>query len=382
MARGSTRALVTIAVVLLGCGQSAKGPVGGGAGGDQPQGGSGGAGGAGGAGSSGGQPGPDAAADVASGPDVAAALDLAGPDQLSAGADRPPSNGPAKIVLIAGGGNGGDGTPAAMAKLSQPFGVATDPMTGELYIAEYSGHVRRIDDKGIISTVAGAGAPGPGGKITFTNPHDLLFQPGTRNLFIADTLASRVLKMDAATGAIVPFAGSGTPVAPGLTKTFHLSFDKTGQHLYVTDNGGGKVDIIDLQSNAVTTVDVGAGPRAIAVDSKRNLYVSNNNAVMRKFDPMGGSSVAVGGLNAPKHLAIDGEDNVIICDTEIHTIRKLVPGAMAAVKIAGTGAAGTGTLGGAPELAAFNRPHGVFVDAQGRIYIADSDNNRVLRIEQ
>ena len=367
-------------LTALGCAQSAHPPAGGG-------GGSGGEGGSETGGSSGGgaggQPRLDAAPDLATAGDLAGSFDgaLAEAAVLPPDASAP-NNGPAKIVLIAGGGSGGDGSPAVMAKLSEPFGTAVDPMTGELYIAEYTGgHVRKIDGQGIISTVVGAGATGPGGKVTLVQPHDVLFQPGTRNLFIADTFANRVVKMNAATGETVAFAGAGTPVAANMVKTFHLAFDRAGQHLYVTDNGGGKVVVIDLASSAVMTVDAGSNIRAIAVDSKGNLYLSNNNAVLRKIDAMGAASNAVAGLNAPKHLAVDAADNVIICDTEINVIKKWTPGAPSAVKIAGSGAMGTGTLGGAPEQAAFNRPHGLSVDGQGRIYISDSDNNRVLRIE-
>jgi hypothetical protein len=376
MARAGARALLLAAA--LGCGQSGGPPAGGagagGEGGSQT----------GGAGGGVVQGRVDAAPDVGgAGPDAGSTLLDAGAGDLAvAPPDTAPSAGPAKIVLVAGGGPGGDGSPAVMAKLSEPFGTAVDPMTGELYIAEFTGHVRRIDGKGIISTVAGAGASGPGGKITLTNPHDVLFQPGTRNLFIADSFANRVLKMDAATGETAVFAGAGTQLAPGMVRTFHLAFDQSGEHLYVTDYGGGKVVIIDLKSNTATSVAAGANIRSIAVDSKKNLYLANNNAMLRKIDATGATSTVVGGLNAPKHLAVDADDNVIIADTEVDVIKKWTPGAASALKIAGTGAMGTGTLGGPPEQAAFNRPHGVFVDAQGRIYISDSDNNRVLRIER
>jgi YVTN family beta-propeller protein len=383
MTRGSAWALVIWAA--FGC-QSSRAPAGsGGSGGDGTGGAeSGGASGKAGSGGSGGQPRLDAAPDLAAGgPDLALPLDGPAADlPPSVAPDAPPASGPAKIVLVAGGGNGGDGSPAAMAKLSVPFGTAVDPMNGDIYIAEFTGRVRRIDDKGIISTVVGTGAPGPGGKVTLDQPHDLLFRPGTRTLFIGDTYAKRVVKMDAATGEAVAFAGAGTQVAAGIGRTFHLAFDKSGDHLYVTDYEGGKVAVIDLATSAVNSIAVGANPRVHAVDSKGNLYVVNNNAVMKKFDPMGGSSTAVGGLAAPKHLAIDHDDSVIICDTEVNLIRRWTPGSTTTVKIAGTGAEGTGMLGGPPEQAAFKRPHGVFVDAQGRLYIADSDNNRVLRIER
>jgi len=80
----------------------------------------------------------------------------------------------------------------------------------------------------------------------------------------------------------------------------------------------------------------------------------------------------------PKHLSIDLDDNVIIADTESNTIRKWVAATKMVVKIAG---GGTGMPGGAPESVMMNRPHGVFVDKQGRILVADSFNDRVLRIE-
>jgi hypothetical protein len=133
----------------------------------------------------------------------------------------------------------------------------------------------------------------------------------------------------------------------------------------------------------MTTSKVGSSPpRVIAVDSRRNLYFDAGNS-LKVADPMGKISdvMGSGGLNAPKHLSIDLDDNVIIADTESNTIRKWVAASKMVVKVAGTGAAGTGTLGGAPEMAQLNRPHGAFVDGQGRIWISDSFNNRVLRID-
>src|SRR6185436_19939703 len=205
-------ARVSIVLVALGCAQSASPPA--------QTGGSGGeggveTGGSSGSGPSGGTAGsvkPDAAPDLAIPEDTARPADALAPD-LAAADGLPATAGLTKIVLFAGGGAGGDGSPAAMAKLSEPFGVAQDPMTGDFYIAEFTDHVRKIDAKGILTTVVGTGATGPGGQVQLTQPHDVLFRPGTRTLFIADTYANRVLKMDAATGDVVPFAGAGTQVA-------------------------------------------------------------------------------------------------------------------------------------------------------------------------
>jgi DNA-binding beta-propeller fold protein YncE len=263
-----------------------------------------------------------------------------------------------------------------MASTNRPFGTVVDPLNGDVYIAEYGGHkVRRIDDKGIITTVMGAGATGPGGKITLGQPHNLLFQPNTHNLFVADTFANRVIKMDTTTGESAVFAGSGTQVAPNFGNAYCLAFDATGEHLYVTGSG---VTIIDLKSLAVTRVNT-ATPRVIAVDSKNNLYLGGG-ASLRVADTMGRITdvMGSGGLAAPKHLSIDLDDNVIIADTESDTIRKWVAASKTVVKIAG---GGSGMLGGAPEMAQLSRPHGAFVDGQGRLWISDSFNNRVLRID-
>jgi hypothetical protein len=347
----------------------------GGAGGSGGAGTAGAGGGAGTTGGSGGMSPPDASGG-SPGADAGEAPDVAAPKL-----DRPPTpTGPGKIVLVAGGGNGGDGSQATMARLQSPFGAVTDPVTGDLYIAEVGGggRIRKVDDKGIITTVMGAGATGPGAKISLNQPHNLLFQPHTRNLFVGDTMAERVIKMDAATGESVVFAGSGSNVASGLGRSYCLGFDAAGKKLYVT---GGGVTIIDLETMAVSKINT-ATPRVLAVDSKSNVYLGGG-ASLRMANPAGMISdvMGSGGLNGPKHLSVDLDDNVIITDTESDTIRKYVIATRTVVKIAGTGGNGAGTLGGSPELAGLGRPHGAYVDAQGRIFIADSFNQRVLRIE-
>jgi DNA-binding beta-propeller fold protein YncE len=295
----------------------------------------------------------------------------------SARADRPPTpSGPGKIVLVVGGGNGGDGSPAAMASTNKPFGAVVDPISGEVYIAEYGGHkVRKIDSNGIISTVMGAGATGPGAKITLGQPHNLLFQPGTHNLFVADTFAGRVIKMDTTTGESTVFAGSGTQVAGNMGRAFCLSFDASGEHLYVSGSGLTTIDLKTMQAS-----HMGINPsRVIAVDSKKNIYYGGGASLSVVLP--GGQTAGVmgsGGLAAPKHLAIDLDDDVIIADTESDTIRKYVVATKTVVKIAG---GGSGALGGDPNMAKLARPHGVFVDGQGRLWISDSFNDRVLRVD-
>ena len=400
MSRLQVSRAVLVLLVLAGCSPGGEGPPRGGAGGGAgaPAGGSGGAGfgggsggsggavggtgggggGGAGAGGSGGATSPDAAGgaggggaggrDAGPGPaDVqGGAGGGAGPD--AALADRPPAAGPTKMVLIAG-------------NLAEPFGVAVDPMTGDLYSADVADdRIKRIAAGGAATTVVGPGAPGAGGRVTMSNPHDILFQPGTRNLYIADTMGSRVLRWDAATGEVTVLAGEGGKVPAG-GNTFCLAFDPAGRTLYFT--GGGGIRVVDLQTETLKTTLPFANPRVITVDSKGTLYaVRNGGTALQTVDAMGRASDVPGGspLSAPKRITTDGEDNVIIIDTESHSIRKWVQATRTLVRLAGNGMAGTGRLDGPPEMAQTNRPHGGFVDALGRILIADSSNDRIIAI--
>ncbi|HEX5098720.1 MAG TPA: hypothetical protein VFV94_04440 [Polyangiaceae bacterium] len=86
-------------------------------------------------------------------------------------------------------------------------------------------------------------------------------------------------------------------------------------------------------------------------------------------------------VSDPKHLAIDGDDNVLIADTELFYLRKYAVADDKLVTLVGDGKNGMGTLGGDPLKAELKRPHGVFFDKKtGVTYIADSENNRVLKI--
>ena len=73
---------------------------------------------------------------------------------------------------------------------------------------------------------------------------------------------------------------------------------------------------------------------------------------------------------------------MLIADTENHLIRKYLPREGKIVRVAGSGKKGTAGVGGPPEQAELNQPHGVYLHSSGVLYIADSSNNRVLKIER
>lgn len=308
-----------------------------------------------------------------------------------------------KVVLVAGGGPGGDGAWAAQGKISGPFGVAFDK-AGNMFIGEFAGHrVRKIDTRGILSTIAGTGEKGFGGdggqalNCQFNFIHDIVMGPDG-NLYVADSLNRRIRKIDLATGIITTFAGAdeekastgdgGSADKANFDGVASLWFSNDGGTLYATGFST-VVRAIDMKTQVISTVKDLPGGRSIAVDSKGNLYVagattlsvrSPDGAVKVLIDKtnLGGSNLPLAAY--PKHLGIDAQDNVLICDEQHHMLRKYVALEGKLVTLMGNGKPGTAGVGGPAAMAQLKNPHGVLFH-HGVIYIADSMNNRVLKIE-
>jgi hypothetical protein len=342
----------------------------------------------------------------------------------------PPPHAPAATVLVAGGEKEASQV-ALESKLVEPFGVARDP-SGNLYVVESNGHrVRRIDDHGMIApyagtgTKGGAGDGGPATAAELNTPHHLGFAPRTQDLLIADTLNHRVRRVDARTGVISTLAGTGEKgfsgdggpaIRAAFSGIYCLAFSADGQKVYLADLGNRRIRAVNLATGVVDTV-AGNGergvpadgadarsaplvdPRAVAADAQGNVYILERNGhALRVVDPAGkirtvagtgqqgfdgdGGDALAARFNGPKHLTVDGHDDVLIVDTENHVIRKYLPRERKVLRVVGTGRKGNAGVGGSPLALELNRPHGVFVDgahASG-LLISDSDNHRVLSV--
>ena len=167
------------------------------------------------------------------------------------------------IYTVAGDGQGGylggytgDGGPATSAELSQPYGVAVDA-AGNIYISDQNNNrIRKVDTKGIITTVAGGGATIPGytrepATSAGIVPYGLAVD-SAGDLYIAD--GNCTLKLDTATDTITTVAGNINH--PGYTGD---GGPATGAELTATD---------------------------VTVDTSNNLYIVDNNRI-RKVDNKG-----------------------------------------------------------------------------------------------
>lgn len=334
-----------------------------------------------------------------------------------------------QVELVAGGGKEPSGVLATKAKLAEPFAVDFDK-EGNLYIAEMSSGERvvKVDPKGILTTVAGTGKKGHAGdggdplKAEFNGIHHLAITPGG-DIYLADTFNNTVRKIDAKTGLLTRFAGTGEKGFGGdggpadqasFSGTFCLAFDARFEKMYIADLGNRRIRMIDMKTTTVSTVagngkagipEDGADaakaplvdPRAVAVDAANNVYILERGGhALRVVDANGkirtvagtgkaglsgdGGDALKATLNGPKHLCIDSDQGVLIADAENNVVRKYLPKEGKIVRVVGTGKKGSAGLGGDPLKMELSRPHGVFVHPSGELYITDSYNNRIVRI--
>jgi len=333
----------------------------------------------------------------------------------------------ARIVLVAGGGQNASGGPAEQAKLNGPFGVDFNP-EGRMFIIEMTGNKLWQMDGALLKRVAGNGEKGdasysgPAERAQLNGPHSLAVLPNG-DVLITDTWNNRLRRIDARTGLISPVAGTGEKGysgdgGPALAAKFGgiycASVDVKGEYVYLADLDNRRIRKVNLKSGQAGLVagngqkgvpkDGAEGisaplidPRAVTVDRKGNVYILERSGnALRVVDPSGkirtvagtgekgnsgdGGEALKATMNGPKHLCVDLQDNVIIADTENHMIRKYIPATGRIVRVAGSGKRGTAGIGGPPEEAELNQPHGVTMDRNGILYISDSSNNRVLKI--
>jgi sugar lactone lactonase YvrE len=276
-----------------------------------------------------------------------------------------------RTTTIAGNGQrgyAGDGGAATDASLNMPHEVQFD-VGGHLYIAERDNHlVRRVEaGSGRISTFAGTGTAGfsgdggPASAAQLRGPHSIAVEPGGRSLLICDIGNHRIRRVEFATGRIETWGGTGeaaaTPDGAPLAGTplngpRTIAFDESGD-LYLALREGNAIVRIDRRTTTIRHV-AGTGEQGYSGD---------------------GGPARAARLAGPKGLAWR-RDRLFVADTENHVIRRIDLKSGIIATLLGTGQRGDGPDGD-PRRCALNRPHGVLVDAQGVLYIGDSEAHRI-----
>ena len=271
---------------------------------------------------------------------------------------------------VAGNGQrayGGDGGSASAAVLNMPHEIQFDS-AGNIYIAERDNHVvRKVEAKtGIISTFAGTGMPGfsgdggPAARAQLRQPHSIAVDPSGK-LLICDIGNHRIRQVDFSTGVIETYGGTGerqpTPDgAPVKTAPLNgprtMSFDRNG-NLYLALREGNAIYRIATKAGTIHHL-AGTGEQGYSGD---------------------GGPARLARLAGPKGLAYGG-GRLYVADTESHVIRSIDLATGVITTVLGTGHRGDGPEPD-PLRCALSRPHGVLVDGDGVLYVADSEAHRI-----
>lgn len=322
----------------------------------------------------------------------------------------------------------GDGGPALRASVAQTFGVVTGPDEA-LYVCEVGTHViRRVDSQtGLITTVVGTGQQGYSGNgeqataARLNEPYEVRFA-GNGDMYFVEMKNHIVRCVDRRTGVIRLVAGTGEPGFSGdggpaskaqLQRPHSIALDNDG-NLYICDIGNHRIRRVVLATGLIDTfAGTGEkrptpdgspfagtplnGPRALDFDGQHGLVLAlrEGNAIYRMdlqsqtyqhvagtgrkgYSGDGGPAIRAR-LSGPKGVALAADGDIYFADTESHTVRVVRAATGRIETVIGDGQRGNGP-DGAPQNCRLNRPHGVCLDADGRIYVGDTNNHCVRRL--
>jgi sugar lactone lactonase YvrE len=334
------------------------------------------------------------------------------------------------VSTIAGNGHAkfsGDGGLAKNASLNFPAGLAFDT-AGNLYIADRNNHrVRRIDPNGIITTIAGDGAPNYTADNIKATESSLHFPSDVAvdkfgQIYISDRSNNRIRKVDSQ-GIITTYAGIGVASYGGdfgpadeafLKFPFGITFDNQG-NLFVADRGNNRIRKIDPDGIIYTVAGTGlfairgdygpakqadlAFPTDVTSDNKGNIYIADrNNNRIRKVDPDGIITTFMGtglthyngdqgvasqsNLHLPFSLTVTPDQkSLLVVDRSHFRIRKVDFISGRVKTIAGNGQSLMKGDAGPALGATLEGPSGITINDSSEIIFADQMHNRLRKID-
>jgi sugar lactone lactonase YvrE len=287
--------------------------------------------------------------------------------------------------------------------------------------------VRRIVRKtGLLETLAGngkcgySGDGGPATAASLKDPAEVAYDRKD-NLYIADAANNLIRRVDRKTGIITTVAGTrvaiydgdGIATEKGLARPSGLTFDRGGR-LVIADTFSGRIRRLDPTTGLLTTIagmdamDYISGPahqtgfawpNSPRFDRHGTLFLAatGNHLVVRvdlktdvatlvagngRYGEEGDGGPALEArLNQPASIAVDAAGNVFICDTQNNAIRRVDAKTGVITHVAGAHGEGYSGDGGPAAAAALWVPLGIGLDGKGNLYVVDAGNGRIRKIE-
>jgi DNA-binding beta-propeller fold protein YncE len=285
------------------------------------------------------------------------------------------------ICTVAGNGIAGDGAdlrPAQQTMMYAPTDIAFAP-DGALVIVDWNNHRIRTHQKdGTLKIVAGVGelTPALGSDLVtdrLNHPTDVTFDPQGR-MVIAAWHNSRVKRLNPANGNLEDIVG-------------------TGARNYNGDNGPALMAELNLPAGVVydpagnLLISDQANQRIRLVDATTQMIRTIAGSGMRGFAGDGGPALEaqfnlpVGQRGHPAaHIARGPAGDIYLADTDNNRIRRIDPAGIVTT-VAGTGLAGAENEEGPAIAAQLEKPVDVALAPDGALYVADTENNcvRVVR---
>ena len=344
------------------------------------------------------------------------------------------------VITVAGSGKkefAGDGGPAEGARLSFPYGIAIDAKDNIFFTDRSHHRIRKIDTKGIITTVVGNGIRGnvgdggpalksniyaPGdleisdkGEIFFISPSgfiSLIRRVDTKGVIhhFLDTAEERYKKAIMVPESMALSSKQGLAV---ITQFSDLAFDGKG-NMYIADRINHQIRKVSAKGKITTIAGTGESdfsgdggpatkarfrdPQALTLDAEGNLYIADaaNNKI-RKIDKNGiittiagngnhedsgdGGPALEAGIRSIDNLRFSPAGELHIVESNTHHIRKITKDGTIVTVAGRRGVQGSFGDGGPAVKAMLKQPRSIAFDSKGNMYITDMGNNRIRKVD-
>ncbi|MDP2313887.1 MAG: SMP-30/gluconolactonase/LRE family protein [Pseudomonadota bacterium] len=331
-------------------------------------------------------------------------------------------------------GLGGEGTQATETNLYWPIDLTWGP-DANAYVIDWNNHrIRQVTPEGVVTTISGTGElgdgpVGPAVEARFNHPANIAFDSQGR-MVIAAWHNSRIMRVDLTTGMLEFIAGDGSrsfagdggdPTVAKLDLPSSVVLDARDQ-IYIADQANQRIRCIDAD-NVIDTIagngtpgyagdggpateaevhaSVGqaaapANRMALSPDGTRLYFADTGNHRIRYVDLAAGTMNAYAGngtaayagdggqaadasFYGPTDLAFGPDGELYVADTSNSCVRRIDPDGVVSTFAGVCGQMGYEGDAGAPADALLNQPYGVALDADANVYIADT-YNQVVRV--